>query len=298
MNEENEVLRERLKQIKRIEIQTKKLLDNHVLGSYRSIFKGQGVDFEEIREYIPGDDVRSIDWNVTSKTQSLCVKKFREDRERTLLLAVDVSASLNFGSVFYSKREILTTISSILAFSAIRNNDKIGLFLFSDRIEKFIPPRKGRKHVLRILRDILFFRPESKKTGLVGACENIIHFLKKRSVVFFLSDFVLNDTENSVNFYKKLRAINYRHQLICISIRDPLEKEFPNVGWINLEDPETGEGVLVNSTKYRRHFIAQKEREEKRNTEEMKKIGVDFLELSSQEDGIRDFFKFFNCKKV
>jgi uncharacterized protein (DUF58 family) len=184
MDMQLEVTRNVLKRVRQLEIGTNRLLDEHLMGSYRSIFKGQGIDFEEVREYIAGDDVRSIDWNITAKMNRPFIKKFREERELTVLLVVDMSASLDFGSIFLSKREVLTELPSLLAFSPTRNNDKVGLLLFSDRVKKFVPPGKGRKHILRIIRDRLFVEPQSKGTRLIDVVKYINNMLKKRAIIF------------------------------------------------------------------------------------------------------------------
>lgn len=297
MLENPEIIKDSLKKIRQIEIRTRRLLDSHFIGSYKSVFKGQGIDFEEIREYIPGDDIRSIDWNVTAKTEKLYVKQFREDRERVMMIAVDVSSSLDFGSVNVSKREILTEISSILAFSAIKNNDKVGLLLFSDKIERFVPPNKGKKHVLRILREILFTRPTSRGTNLVNACENLQRLLKKRSIIFFLSDFIFGMKESSKEFYKQIGMLNRRHELIGIHIEDPIEQTFANVGWINLEDSETGEHVFINSNACLKTFQNLQKKSSETRHHEFKKFGIDFLTLSAKDDYIVQLERYFVNKK-
>ena len=297
MLENPEVIKDSLKKIRQIEIRTRRLLDSHFIGSYKSIFKGQGIDFEEIREYIPGDDVRSIDWNVTAKTEKLYVKQFREDRERVMMIAVDVSGSLDFGSGNISKREVLTEISSILAVSAIKNNDKVGLILFSDKIERFVPPNKGKKHVLRILREILFARPTSRGTNLIHACENLHRLLKKRSIIFFLSDFLLNEQESSKEFFKQIGILNRRHELIGINIEDTIEQTFANVGYINLADSETGENIFINSKSCIKKFQNLQKKAKDTRDHEFKKFGIDLLNLNANADYITQLEKFFVNKK-
>jgi uncharacterized protein (DUF58 family) len=251
MDMQSEVTRSVLKRVRQLEIRTNRLLDEHLMGAYRSIFKGQGIDFEEVREYMAGDDIRSIDWNITAKMSRPFIKKFREDRELTVLLVVDVSASLDFGSIFWSKREVLTEISSLLAFSATRNNDKVGLLLFSDRVEKFVPPAKGRKHILRIIRDLLFFEPQSKGTQLIDVIKYLNNMLKKRAIVFLLSDFLQPKIQNVKHLTDALEITNRRHDLVCLWVEDERESHIPRLGLMAIEDRETGEIVTVDTSRPR-----------------------------------------------
>ena len=234
--------RDILKKIRHVELKTRGLVQTAFSGQYRSAFKGRGMNFEEVREYQPGDDVRAIDWNVTARMGDAFIKKFTEERELTVMLLVDVSASGEFGSVRLSKRELAAEVACVFAFSAIRNNDKVGCILFSDHIELFIPPAKGRLHSLRIIREILFFEPKGRGTDLAGALEYLNRVIHRRAVVLLLSDFQAPD------FAKPLRVTARRHDLVALTIVDPRELELPDVGRIVLEDAETGEHVLVNTS--------------------------------------------------
>ncbi|MDR1591174.1 MAG: DUF58 domain-containing protein [Puniceicoccales bacterium] len=285
MDMQSEITRNVLKRVRQLEIRTNRLLDEHLMGSYRSIFKGQGIDFEEVREYIAGDDVRSIDWNITAKMNRPFIKKFREDRELTVLLVVDVSASLDFGSIFFSKREVLTELSSLLAFSATRNNDKVGLLLFSDRIEKFVPPAKGRKHILRIIRDLLFFEPRSKGTQLINVIKYINNMLKKRAIVFLLSDFLQPKIQSIKHLTDALEITNRRHDLVCLKIDDLRERVLPNVGLVVFEDAETGEILEINTSKqkFQNGYASNRRRYDEIFQERLKRSNIDLLNI--QTDG-------------
>jgi uncharacterized protein (DUF58 family) len=238
--------REILKKIRRIELKTRGAVAETFTGQYRSVFKGRGMNFEEVREYQAGDEVRTIDWNVTARLGEVrgeaFVKKFTEERELTVMLIVDVSASGEFGSVNLSKRELAAEVACLLAFSAIRNNDKVGLILFSDHVEHFIPPKKGRLHTLRLIRDILFFEPKGRGTNPGEALSYLNRIVDRRSVVFMISDFQAPD------FSKELSITSRRHDLIAMQIVDPREEELPDVGWLTLEDAETGEQIEVNTS--------------------------------------------------
>src|SRR2546429_1913701 len=223
-----------LKKIRTLEIKTRGLVETAFAGDYHSVFKGRGMNFEDVREYQPGDEIRAIDWNVTARLGTAFVKKFTEERELTVVLVVDVSASGNFGSVSQSKRELAAEVACLLAFSAIRNNDKVGLLLFSDRVELFIPPKKGRSHTLRIIREILFFEPAGHGTDAAAALNHFNRIITRRAVVFFISDFQAPD------FSRALAVSGRRHDFIAIQIKDERERSLPNVGIITLEDAETG----------------------------------------------------------
>src|SRR6476659_3368029 len=257
--------REILKKIRQIELRTNRLVTETLGGQYHSVFKGQGMNFEEVREYQPGDEVRAIDWNVTARMNHPFVKKFVEERELTLMLVVDVSASGLFGSRDQSKRELAAEIASILAFSAIRNNDKVGLILFSDTVEKFIPPRKGRKHVLRVIREVLFFEPQHRGTDLNQALEFLLHVTPHKAITVVISDFIgspaapkrgprrarpqmmLLESLAQASF-TRLRQANRRHDVVAVQITDPYELELPALGHLVLQDAETGEIVEVNTS--------------------------------------------------
>jgi uncharacterized protein (DUF58 family) len=258
--------REILKKIRQIEIRTSRLVSESVAGAYHSVFKGQGMNFEEVREYQPGDEVRSIDWNVTARMNHPFVKKFVEERELTVMLTVDVSASGLFGSRAQSKRELAAEIASVLAFSAIRNNDKVGLILYSDEIEKFIPPRKGRRHVLRVIREVLFFEPQRRGTDLAKALEFLSRVTPHKSIAVVLSDFLEDPAVRAARkpartprgwrgdlspltpgSYTALRQTNRRHDVVAVHIADPHELDLPPLGRLVLEDAETGQLIEVNT---------------------------------------------------
>ena len=221
------------------------MVTDAVSGQYHSVFKGRGMNFEDVREYVPGDEVRTIDWNVTARAGTPFVKRFTEEREMTLLLCVDVSASHFFGSQSESKKELAAEVAAVLAFSAIKNNDRVGLLLFTESVEKFIPPRKGRKHVLRVIREILFFEPVGKHTDVSGALAFARRILNRKAVVFIVSDFLCAD------FSKPLKQLGRQHDLIGVNITDPWENKIPALGLITFEDLETGGQIEVNSTSHR-----------------------------------------------
>lgn len=234
--------KELLKQVKQIEIKTRGLVNQVFSGEYHSVFKGRGMEFAEVREYQPGDDIRNIDWNVTARYGDPFVKVFEEERELTVMLLVDLSGSLAFGSLEKTKQRIATELTAILAFSAMKNNDKVGLILFSDRIEKFVPPRKGKSHVLRIIREVLSFEPEGNGTDIKGALEYFNSVIKKKSIVFLLSDFF--DT----GYEKILRIVGKKHDLIGMILNDPREKALPKAGLIQFLDAESGEIRFVDTS--------------------------------------------------
>ncbi len=227
--------KELLKQVKQIEIRTRGVVNEVFSGEYHSVFKGRGMEFSEVREYQIGDDIRNIDWNVTARYGHPFIKIFEEERELTVMLLVDMSGSLMFGSFEKTKQRIAAELSAILAFSAMKNNDKVGLILFTDQIEKFVPPRKGKSHVLRIIREVLSFEPQGNKTDLKGALEYFHHTIKKKSIVFLLSDFIDKDYE------KILKIIGKKHDLIGMLLEDPRERELPKVGLMKFKDSETNE---------------------------------------------------------
>ncbi|MDR2806854.1 MAG: DUF58 domain-containing protein [Puniceicoccales bacterium] len=294
MDIRTEVIRNVLKKVRHLEVRTNRLLDDHFMGSYRSIFKGQGMDFEEVREYAIGDDIRSIDWNITAKMNRPFIKKFREERELTVLLVVDSSASLDFGSVSLSKREILTEISSILAFSANRNNDKVGLLLFSDAIERFTPPAKGRKHILRIIRDILFHEPRSKGTDLIGTMRYLNQMLKKRAIIFLLSDFLQPNLQKMKQLTDALAITHRRHDLVCLRVEDPRERDLSNLGIIIFEDQETGAILEIDTSEqqFQRSYKAEKKRYNDLLNEQLMKMGIDFFEVNTEEHYIEALNQF------
>jgi len=235
--------KEIIQAIRRIEIRTSKVVNDIFCGEYHSVFKGRGMEFVEAREYQPGDDVRSIDWNVTARLGHPYVKEFVEEREMTVMLVVDASASNKFGTTGKSKMEIAAEICAVLAFSAIKNNDRVGLLIFADGVKKFLPPQKGRQHVLRVIREVLFYEPEGRETNIPAAMEFLGRVLRRRGVIFLVSDFLAQDYENA------LRITSKKHDLVTLSVADPREQVLPNVGRILLEDAECGVRRLVDTRK-------------------------------------------------
>jgi len=279
-----------LKKIRSLEIKTKGLVQTIFAGDYHSVFKGRGMNFEDVREYQPGDEIRAIDWNVTARLGTAFVKKFTEERELTVVLVVDVSASGNFGSAMQSKRELAAEVACLLAFSAIRNNDKVGLLLFSDRVELFIPPKKGRSHTLRIIREILFFEPAGRGTAPSLALDYLNKVVTRRSVVFFVSDFQTSD------FSRELAVSGRRHDFIAIHIQDQREENLPNVGIITLEDAETGEQIEINTAdrNTRARFSALAETQRAELSRMLRRHHIDAISLRTNENylpALRAFFK-------
>jgi uncharacterized protein (DUF58 family) len=281
--------REWLRKIRRIEIRTNRLIDDLLSGQYQSIFKGRGMDFEEVREYQAGDDVRSIDWNVTGRTGIPHIKKFREERELTVMLLVDASASGIIGSGQQTKRELAAELASLFAFSAIRNNDKVGLLLFTDQVEKFINPRKGRSHVLRVIREILFFEPKHQGTRITAALHYLNHVVTRRAVVFVISDFL------DEGFEKALKITNQRHDVVAIPILDPRERELPNVGSIALEDSETGEVFTIDtsSAKIREAFTQNSLQLAQKIETSFRSAGVDSIPVETDQSYLKAISRFF-----
>ena len=281
--------REILKQVRRVEIATRGLVNEVFSGEYHSVFKGRGMNFAEVRAYQYGDDIRSIDWNVTARTGTPFVKVFDEERELTVMLVVDVSASGDFGSRSRMKGEVAVEICAVLAFSAITNNDKVGLIIFSDRIEKFVPPRKGRRHGLRVLRELLYFQPEGRGTDVAGALGYLARVVRRRAVVFVVSDFF--DT----GYQKALAVAGRRHDTIVIRMGDPRERELPAVGYIELEDAETGEQLTVNVSDpaFREAFNRDVTETRTALEREFRKTGVDVIEISTDRRYADRLMRFF-----
>src|SRR5216110_1819271 len=290
MNGLQERTAEILKKIRTLEIKTKGLVETVFAGDYHSVFKGRGMNFEDVREYQPGDEIRAIDWNVTARLGTAFVKKFTEERELTVVLVVDVSASGNFGSAAQSKRELAAEIACVLAFSAIRNNDKVGLLLFSDRVELFIPPKKGRSHTLRIIREILFFEPAGRGTAPALALDYLNKVVTRRAVVFFVSDFQTGD------FSRELAVSGRRHDFIAVHIQDERENVLPDVGIITLEDAETGEQIEINTgdRTTRAQFSAMAETHRAELNRTLRRNNIDAVSLRTGENylpALRSFFK-------
>lgn len=279
-----------LKRIRRVEIKTNRLVEDLFAGKYKSIFRGKGMDFEEVREYMPGDEIRYIDWNVSARMSNLFVKIFREERELTVILAIDISGSVDLGSGTQSKRELMAELAAVLAFSAIRNNDRVGLLLFSDEIEAFVPPGKGRKHVLRLIRQILFFEPKHRRTNCEKVLEYLNHIVHRSSLVFMVSDFL------DSGFEKAMRITSQRYDLIPVFTVDERELMLPNVGWVALEDAETGEIVEVNTSNpaVREKFAAGARERIARLKRQFITSGIDMIEIQSGKpyiDAMQQFFK-------
>jgi uncharacterized protein (DUF58 family) len=286
--------REILKKVRQIELRTRRLVTDALAGEYHSVFKGRGMDFDEVREYSPGDEVRLIDWNVTARTGVPFIKKLREERELTLLLAVDVSASGKFGSRTQSKRELAAEVASVLAFSAIRNRDKVGLLLFTDEVEHYVPPKKGRVHVLRVIRDILFTTPRRRGTDVASALDFCNDVLRRRAVIFVVSDFI--EPPDAFDRLKRLlRTTNKRHDLVLLHLRDRHEEELPPLGLLTLEDPETGEVMEIDTgSRSVRDTFAQLARERMDQFRRAaRQAGVDTLELRTGEPYDRALYSFF-----
>ncbi len=281
--------REVLKQVRRIEISTRGLVNDVFSGEYHSVFKGRGMNFAEVREYQYGDDIRSIDWNVTARCGSPFVKVFEEERELTVMLVVDVSASGDFGTRERLKGEVAVEICALLAFSAIKNNDKVGLVIFSDHVEKFVPPRKGRRHVLRVLRELLYHQPQGRGTDIAAAVEYLTHIQRKRAVTFLVSDF------RDEGFDKALAVAGRRHDLIAVRIGDARERHLPPLGLIRLEDPETGEQVVVNtsSARFRASFRDVSERRRDELDRVLRRSKVDVIDIDTGEPYVKPLMRFF-----
>lgn len=309
--------REILKKIRQIELRTIRLVNETLAGQYHSVFKGQGMNFDEVREYQPGDEVRFIDWNVTARMNHPFVKKFVEERELTVMLVVDMSASGLFGSREQSKRELAAEIASVLAFSAIRNNDKVGLILFTEGVEKFIPPRKGRRHVLRVIREILYYEPRRQGTDLNSALEFLMQVTAHRAIVVILSDFlgqtkpsraeiaahlrrrvVLSESLAQASFVT-LRQVNRRHDVVAVQIVDRFEQELPSLGYLILRDAETGEVVEVNTGDERKRSAFQQRQMKAQH--ELRRLllsaRIDAIQLRTDEPYAAALGRFFQTRE-
>jgi uncharacterized protein (DUF58 family) len=296
-----EFTREILRKVRQIEIRSNRLVAELFAGSYHSAFKGQGIDFEEVREYQPGDEVRTIDWNVTAKEGTPFVKQYKEERELTILLAVDISKSTRYGSDTQSKREKLAELAALIAFSACRNGDKVGLLLFTDETELYLPPTKGHKHVLRILREILFRPTLGKSTDLNNAVRVLNQVTRRRAVVFLLSDFILNqafDDEEGLGLEALLHQLSYtrlKHDLICVRVFDERETELPNIGLITLKDSESGQMITLDTANpnTRKQYSETYLKKSKLLSQKLKRRGIDEFVISTEGDFAKDLFSFF-----
>lgn len=286
--------KEILKKVRQIEIRTKNIVNDFFGGDYHSNFKGRGMTFSEVREYVPGDDVRSIDWNVTARTGKPHIKIFEEERELSVLILIDVSSSGVFGSKKDLKINLGIEIAAMLSFSAIKNNDKVGLALFSDKVEKYIPPKKGKKHVLRLITDIMNhnFDNTNKRTSIKNAIDFANKISKRKSVIFLISDFIDD------NFWNELKFLNFKHDLVGLQIYDSYEKNFPNIGLINIHDSETGKSTWIDTTSKKNREKFEKNSNEKLNnfSKKCKNIGFDLLQISTDDDYIKFLMQFFRSR--
>ena len=283
-----------LRQVKLIELRTRGLVNSVFTGEYRSVFKGQGMEFSEVREYQPGDEVRTIDWNVTARMGRPFVKRYVEERELTVILAVDLSGSERFGTVHRFKSELASELAAVLAMSAVRNNDRVGVVLFTDRIEYVVPPRKGRKHVLRIMRDLLSFEPVGRGTDIVGVIDHLARTLKQKAIVFLISDFVATDIEHP------LKILAQRHDIVAVTVEDPSERVLPDVGLARFVDPETGEQVEIDTSSavVRRDFEQRitRERDERRHL--LRRLAIDEVPVRTDGNYIEPLLKFFRSRET
>ena len=287
------ISKELAKKIRFIQIYTSKAVNDVLAGEYHSVFKGRGMEFDEVREYTPGDEIRTIDWNVTARVGHPYVKRYVEERELTVMFVVDLSASGTFGSTEKRKNEVAAELCALLAFSAIKNNDKVGLIVFTDVIELYIPPKKGLSHVLRLIRDLLDFKPRQTRTDIGQALDYLGRVSHRRAVVFLVSDF------QAEGYQKRLRVVARRHDLIAVSITDPREARLPNVGLVELEDTETGERVLIDtgSERVRREYEKAGRERADGLAEMFRSDGIDHIRLESGRDYVRDLVGFFRMRE-
>lgn len=284
-----------LKKIKLLEVNTKKLVNSTFAGQYHSRFKGQGMMFSDFREYIPGDDVRSIAWSMTARTGNTYIKKYEEERELTMILAVDISGSVNFGSEEYFKGEVLTHLSALLGFSAAKNNDNVGLLLFSDQVEHYVPPKKGRGHIQRILRDLYYHEPKSKMTNISAVVEYLSGVLKKRGTVFIFSDFM-----DPSPFATALKRLSRRHDTIAVQIFDPIEQKLPSLGMVDFIDPESGKLLTVDTSSpiFKRYYAQEFKQYNESVSAELKKSRIDLVEVHNGQDFILPLANYFKRRKA
>jgi len=297
-------LRDILDTVRRVEVRTNRLVNDMMVGAYLSHFKGRGMDFEELRDYIPGDDVRNIDWNVTFRMGRPFVKRFREERELAVLLAVDISASGAFGSVRRSKREFATEIAATLACSAARSSDKVGLLLFTDQVELYLPPRKGRSHILRVIRETLAYEPKHRGTSIPAALAFLNHVIHRRSIVFLLTDFLHSFGATASlpagrDMVQEIGMTNSRHDLVCIHLHDPRETELPKAGLLTIEDAETGELLEVDSTRatVRETYSATNKERLAELDRALRQASVDTLRFSTAESFAQTLQRFFETRR-
>ena len=279
--------------IKLIEITTSRLVNNVFAGEYHSVFKGKGIEFDEVREYVPGDDIRDIDWNVTAKTGLPHTKKFTEERELTVIFMVDVSRSEYFGTRGRTKSEVIAEICALLAFAAIKNNDRVGILFFSDKVEKFIPPKKGKRHVLRVVREILTFKPHGKGTDLNVAFRALNDIVHKSATVFLFSDFF------DEGYEKLLRTTHKKHDVVSIVVEDEAESRFPDLGFVNLEDAETDQAIAFSTSRgnFAKRFEEKAAERRQKRKRLFSSIGLDFIEMKSHESYVDPLVRFFKARE-
>ena len=290
---ESMIPKEILRKIRRIEIRTTRLVNDLFGGEYESVFKGQGIEFAGVREYVPGDDIRTIDWNVTARSQHTYIKKFVEERELTVLFVVDMSGSQYFGSGERLKSEVAAEITALLAFSAVRNNDKTGLLIVTDEVEKYVPVKKGRMHVLRVIREILYYQPKKKKTRLSAGLEYLNRILTRTAVIFLISDFM------DQGYEKPLKILSRRHDVIAIHLRDRREQELPPVGLVEFQDQETGERVLLDASqpRLRKEFGKAAAKREEELDRLFKSLRIDKVDIAAEASYIEPLMRFFKIRE-
>jgi uncharacterized protein (DUF58 family) len=282
-----------MQQIRRIQIRTSRVVNDILTGQYESVFKGQGMEFKEVREYVPGDEIRMIDWNVTARTGHPHVKLLAEERELTVMLMVDASSSARFGSVERFKTELAAELCAVLAISAIKNNDKVGLIIFTDEVELFVPPSKGRQHVLRVIREVLFFEPKGTGTNIPDALHFLNGVTKRRSVTFLVSDFMADNYETA------LRVASRRHDVIAVTVTDPREEILPEVGLVCVQDAETGREALVDTsdaTVRKQYALAARNRVQHRN-QTFQRNGIDAINVRTGSSYVDEIYKFFRMRE-
>jgi uncharacterized protein (DUF58 family) len=283
-----------LQQVKLIELQTRRLVNSLFAGEYRSVFKGQGIEFAEVREYLPGDEVRSIDWNVTARMRRPFVKRYIEERELTVMLVVDLSGSERFGSARRFKAELACELATVVAMSATRNNDRVGTLLFTDRVELVVPPRKGRRHALRVVRDLVAFSPVGVGTDIAGALTYLIHLLKHRTIVFVVSDF------QAADYARPLRLLAQRHDVIAVSIEDPLERKLPNAGIVRFVDPESGQLIDVDTSAraVRAHYERRTAEDRQARRQLFRQLAIDEIIVGTEGGIVEPLLKFFRRRET
>jgi len=283
---------ELIKKIRQIQIYTSRAVDASFAGQYESVFKGRGMQFDEVREYTPGDDIRTIDWNVTARTGKAYIKRFVEEREMTVIFAVDLSASGQFGTINKMKNELAAEFCAVLAFAAAKNNDKVGLLIFTDQIELYIPPKKGSSHVLRLIRELLYFKMPRRRTDISMALDYIAKVTRKKATIFLVSDFIESD------FKKSLGLLNKRHDVIAVPVRDRVEISMPSVGLIELQDAESGEIILVDTSsgKFRNEYGQESSSRFSDLKNLLRSINVDCIPVTTDKPYIRDLVRFFHVR--